>query len=218
MWQQWIESMPKVSEQHLEARKQQIVDAAFQCFARKGFHPTTMQEICAEADLSAGAVYRYFESKQAIIASACDVTQETSDQELLARAIEAPDTRQMLQGLADAFFSRVDGPDATVQNRAILQLWAEVAVNDEVRGTFKEREATIADGMRAIVVEAQERDDFDVGLDSQSVVRAMFALYDGFRLQKAIDPSTPTAPYVTVVKALLTGSFWTGAMPDPAKT
>jgi AcrR family transcriptional regulator len=209
--------MPKVSEQHLEARKQQIVAAAFQCFARKGFHPTTMQDICAEAGLSAGAVYRYFDSKQAIIGSACDVTQETSDQELLAGAIETTDTRQMLQGLADAFFSRLDGPDATTQNRAILQLWAEVAVNDDVRGSFKEREATIADGMSAIVIEAQGRGDFEAALDFQSVVRAMFALYDGFRLQKAIDPSIPTAPYVTVVKALLTGSFWTGVVPEPAK-
>ena len=208
--------MPKVSEEHLEARKQQIVAAAFQCFARKGFHPTTMHDICAEAELSAGAVYRYFPSKESIIANACAVSQDTSDQDLLAQAIEIPDTRRMLYGLAEAFFTRLDGADATTQNRAILQLWAEAAVNDDVRGAFKNSEAGIADGMRAIVVEAQRRGDFNATLEPDSIVRAMFALYDGFRLQKAIAPDMPTPPYASVVTALLTGSFWTGVTAQPA--
>ena len=59
--------MPKVTQAHLEARRQQILDAAFGCFARQGFHQTTMQDICREAELSPGAVYRYFDSKEAII-------------------------------------------------------------------------------------------------------------------------------------------------------
>ena len=52
--------MPKVTEAHLEARRQQILDAASACFSRQGFHQTTMQGICREVDLSPGAVYRYF--------------------------------------------------------------------------------------------------------------------------------------------------------------
>jgi TetR/AcrR family transcriptional regulator, transcriptional repressor of aconitase len=209
--------MPKVSEEHLEARKQQIVTAAFACFARKGFHPTTMQDICAQAELSAGAVYRYFPSKESIIASACNVSQDTSDQDLLAGALAVPDTSEMLRGLADAFFSRLDGEDAVVQNRAILQLWAEVAVNADVRDAFREHSDVIGDGMRAIVVEAQRRGDFASDLDPDSIERAMFALYDGFRLQKAITPDLPTAPYVAVVTALLTGQFWAGSAPDPVR-
>ncbi|GGK62441.1 TetR/AcrR family transcriptional regulator [Nocardia camponoti] len=60
--------MPKVSDEHLERRREQILDAAQRCFARKGFHDTSMQDIFSEAELSAGAVYRYFTSKNAIIA------------------------------------------------------------------------------------------------------------------------------------------------------
>jgi AcrR family transcriptional regulator len=55
--------MPKVTEAHLEARRQQILDAALACFSRRGFHQSTMQDICQEAELSPGAVYRYFRSK-----------------------------------------------------------------------------------------------------------------------------------------------------------
>ncbi len=64
--------MPKVTEVHSAARHQ-IIDAAYRCFARKGFHQATMRDIYAEANLSPGAVYHYFDSKDAII-QACRST------------------------------------------------------------------------------------------------------------------------------------------------
>ena len=64
--------MPKVTEEHVEARRRQILAAALRCFAREGFHRATMQDIFRESDLSPGAVYSYFTGKdelmQAIIA------------------------------------------------------------------------------------------------------------------------------------------------------
>ena len=47
--------MPKVLPEYLELRRQQILDAAAACFSRRGFHQTTMQDICTEAGLSPGA-------------------------------------------------------------------------------------------------------------------------------------------------------------------
>jgi len=55
--------MPKVSDEHLANRKQQILDAAANCFARNGFHRTSMQDIVRESGLSAGLIYRYFTGK-----------------------------------------------------------------------------------------------------------------------------------------------------------
>src|SRR5262245_27021001 len=48
-------------------RRQQIMDAAIVCFRTHGFQQTNMAAICAAAGLSAGAVYRYFPSKDALI-------------------------------------------------------------------------------------------------------------------------------------------------------
>src|SRR5512141_1828028 len=59
--------MPKVTEEYADTRRRQIIDAAYRCFARKGFHQTTMRDIYAETGLSAGAVYNYFKSKEEII-------------------------------------------------------------------------------------------------------------------------------------------------------
>ena len=64
--------MPKVSPEHAAARREQILTAAQKCFARKGFHSTSMNDVFAEAGLSAGAVYSYFKSKDEIIAAMAD--------------------------------------------------------------------------------------------------------------------------------------------------
>src|SRR5690606_26473523 len=57
------------TDQHRERRRQQILDAARRCFARRGFHQTTMSDILHESELSAGAVYGYFRGKDEIIAA-----------------------------------------------------------------------------------------------------------------------------------------------------
>jgi AcrR family transcriptional regulator len=61
--------VPRVSQRHRDARRQQIVDAARRCFTRNGFQATSMQDIFAESGLSAGAVYGYFASKDDLVAA-----------------------------------------------------------------------------------------------------------------------------------------------------
>nr|BFE67761.1 hypothetical protein GCM10020092_010620 [Actinoplanes digitatis] len=56
--------VPRVSEDHLTARREQILAAARLCFLRNGLHNTSMQDLIQEAGLSVGAVYRYFKSKK----------------------------------------------------------------------------------------------------------------------------------------------------------
>lgn len=59
--------MPKVTQQYMDARREQILDAARRCFLRDGFHSASMQDLFTEAGLSAGAVYRHFTSKDEMI-------------------------------------------------------------------------------------------------------------------------------------------------------
>ena len=56
---------PNVSEERIN----QILDAAITVFARDGFDEARMEDIAVQANLSKGAVYLYFKSKDAIIAA-----------------------------------------------------------------------------------------------------------------------------------------------------
>lgn len=59
--------MPKVSDEYRANRRAHILAAARRCFVRDGFHGTSMQDLVNEAGISSGAVYRYFQSKDAVI-------------------------------------------------------------------------------------------------------------------------------------------------------
>lgn len=65
--------MARTKDYELEKnRKAEILAAAGRCFVRAGLHAASMRQICAEANLSAGAVYNYFPSKEAIIEGLAD--------------------------------------------------------------------------------------------------------------------------------------------------
>ena len=58
--------MPRVAETARAARRDQIIAAALACFARAGYHATTMADVAAQAGVSKGTPYLYFESKEAL--------------------------------------------------------------------------------------------------------------------------------------------------------
>jgi AcrR family transcriptional regulator len=122
--------MPRVSEAHLAARRQQILDAARTCFLRNGFHVTSMQDVIAEAGLSVGAVYRYFKSKNDIVeAIAEQYASLVSD--LLAALVADPDRSlvDVMQGAVGVIDANI-GPDGPM--RLAVQVWAEALRDDRV--------------------------------------------------------------------------------------
>src|ERR1700752_5399442 len=76
--------MRRANVQLAADRRSEILQAAQTCFARSGFHQASMQEICAEAGLSPGNLYRYFRSKEDIIAGLAALAQH----HLVARSMD----------------------------------------------------------------------------------------------------------------------------------
>lgn len=61
-------ALPNDSKQaKVQARRDQIVEAAKTSFRRHGFHAASMAEIAQGSQLSVGQIYRYFANKDAII-------------------------------------------------------------------------------------------------------------------------------------------------------
>src|SRR5262245_26717585 len=56
--------VPKIAEQARAARREQIIAAGLSCFARSGYHATTMADVAAQAGVSKGTPYLYFASKE----------------------------------------------------------------------------------------------------------------------------------------------------------
>src|SRR6185503_13654329 len=95
--------MPKLKPEVQQARSERILDAAETCFARTGFHRTTMHDICKEAGVSPGALYVYFDSKEALIAGISERDRAEFAERLDALAA-APDFMQALRELGEQYF------------------------------------------------------------------------------------------------------------------
>ena len=108
-------------------RKNRILDAAERCFARLGFHKATMQDVAAECGMSPGNLYRYFASKDEVVAGMTE-----RDRERFMRDIErlkaADDPRATFEALGRRHL--VEEP----REKALLmmELWAEGARNPRI--------------------------------------------------------------------------------------
>ena len=194
--------MPKVSEQHTLARRQQIIDAAYRCFARKGFHQATMRDIYEEAGLSPGAVYHYFESKHDIIAASFDFDYERSS-ELFAAAAASDDPRGaivellsfLVHGLKDA--AELDAPRVNVQG------WGEALVNPTLRETVVRVLGIYREAVTDLVRRAQAAGQLDGAVEPAALANALLSLYYGLELQLALEPGLDVEGYLAAVKGML---------------
>ena len=194
--------MPKVSQAHLEARREQIIDAAITCFARDGFHRTTMQDIFKAASLSPGAIYSYFPSKEQIIEEISN-ERHRRERKWLAEASEIDDPRAALTSVADSFFGGLGDRQARLDRRVGVLMWAEALRNPRIRRLVREG----VDQPRAVLAEviaaAQNRGELGPEFDPDSLARLMIALFHGFVLQQAWDESVDGERYLTTVEQLL---------------
>ena len=212
--------MPRVDDGYLASRRRQIMDAAVACFAREGFHRTTMADIVAETGLSAGAIYRYFPAKEDIVAAVA-AEHHTREAAVLADARVATQAGDVLRDLARVSLGRLCDPAEQRWRRVTIQLWGE-ALRDErvmqiVRSGLDEPIEIIAGLLRR----GQRDGSVPVGIDPQSAARVCAAIFQGLVLQQAWDPGLDIDGYINAVIAVIgrfTGSPGTAAAntpPDP---
>lgn len=197
--------MPKVSDAHRAARRRQILDAAIECFARDGFHRTSMQDVIAAAGLSPGAIYSYFPSKEDII-EAIAAERHALESALLAQALAAPDLRHGMHAMTHAFFDWLKDPDEQRRRRVIIQVWAEALRNPRIAAIVR-RGVAQRDPATAAFRAAQRRGTLARGVDPDALSRLMLAIIQGFILQQAWDPKADVDAFAGVLDALIDAIF-----------
>ena len=203
--------MPKVMLQYLTMRRQQVLDAAGACFARNGFHQTTMQDICGEAELSPGAVYRYFRGKEEIIEAIGEEARQRNLELIEAAKREAAehegDTLQIFAGLARAFFfTTIDEEHCSLD----IELHAEARRSPHIQETLRRGSEAVRTAMAALIRGAQGNGEVNPNLDPEAVARILMSMHQGFILQKQHDPELDVQTYVDAALAMVGGSFWRG--------
>ena len=198
--------MPKVSEEYTHLRRQEIIEAAYRCFARNGFHQTTMRDIYAEAGLSAGAIYHYFTSKEEII-EASFVFDYQRGLPMFEQAAAEPDSLTAIAHLIDFFYAGLESAAALGADRVNIQGWAEALVNPRLLKPLRESLQAFLDLLVKVVERGQAEGVIRPDLDPSAVGEVILSSYLGLYLQKAFNPELGVDRYKEAVLALFGGSF-----------
>lgn len=188
----------KVFGSKAELRRQQILDAAAECFRKSGFHGASMSEIAKSFGMSAGHIYNYFESKEAIIEA---MVKRDLDQALEKIA--------KIQGEKDILKAMLGTVDEGVQRRIDrseldTEILAEAARNPKIAATVQETDAVIREKVTHLIQGIQPLEDSPpckFSLAAKSTI--LMALFDGLQIRAIRDPHMKANDIARVLKSVI---------------
>ena len=198
---------PKVSEEHMEERRQQILDAAVRSFSRGGLHQTTIEDIRLEAELSRGAVYHYFKTKEDII----DAIRERSAgqaESIYRGSSDGDDGAANLMSLVDTTLSVMTSPESVEANRLALFLWAESLVNQRIMDGQLPSFKPYLEQLARSFAEAQDEGRADPQVDSQAIARVIAGTMLGLQIQLTWEPDMDMDAAGRALELMLAGKLW----------
>ena len=204
---------PKVSEEHMEERRQQILDAAVRSFSRGGLHQTTIEDIRLEAELSRGAVYHYFKTKEDII----DAIRERSAgqaESFYRESSGGDDGATNLLNLVDATLSLMTSPESAEANRLAVFLWAESLVNQRIMDGQLPSFKPYLEQLARSFAEAQDEGRADPQVDSQAIARVIAGTMLGLQIQLTWEPDMDMDAAGRALDLMLTGKLWSSVEPS----
>lgn len=177
--------MPKLPEATRVERRQQLVDAAWRCVADRGFQNVTVDHVCAEAGVSKGAFYGYFEQKRDLLLALLDDEAAEVDAAMEELTHAPLSGVERLRGFARAMFDRADD-EARVQIRA--DLWAEMSSDPVLRDRWlsvvRHRRTVLRTWIESSVASGELR-----SIPENALASILLALGDGLVLHAGLDPS-----------------------------
>lgn len=180
--------MARVSDAHLEARRQSILVAATKLFAQKGIAAATMAEIAAEAGISPGAIYRYFENKDELARGCMDESAEA-----IKHAWENPSSVELpFDELSRLTFAELNKPEVAIDTQLFLER-ALIFVRDgqaAALGDFKEEFEKVRAGILFLMERQFGPAPEDV--DVKAIAEALYGFYWGARVIKLLMPEVDT--------------------------
>lgn len=194
--------MPRVSDEHLTARREQILEAARVCFLRNGLHNTSMQDLIREADLSVGAVYRYFKSKNEIIgaiAASVAGTLSVYVEELARRTPRLP-IGEVMSLVLDVLDVQI-GPNGNFP--IALQVWAEATRDPAIAEIVRDRYESTRSAFTVIAEMAVDAGELPPDTDVAAVGSALFGMVPGYALQRLLVGYPDKETYLRGIRTLL---------------
>jgi AcrR family transcriptional regulator len=169
-------------QERTESRREQVLDAAQSCFLVEGFHRASMVRIADAAAMSVGHIYRYFESKDAIIIALCE--RRFAGFEELLTAIEDKE-RPCPSGLVDAWISQFVWWIHPQRAPLTLEIMSEAGRNTKVAEVVRTIDRRFRDMMRRSILPSSGAIPED---EIEDRLEAVTMLAHGMTIRMTADP------------------------------
>jgi AcrR family transcriptional regulator len=196
------------------ARRDHISAAAERAFVRHGFHAATMQQVAEEAGMSAGNLYRYFSSKEALVEGICllDQRERGSAFHALAHSADVLGTLETL--LRDNLLNKP-------RHKALmfLEVAAEAGRNPRIGEMMRANDSEVMFGLTQLIETAKANGEAVADLDSAFAAALMFTYVGGQFRRRALDERFDVEVEATMTMALLRALFAGAISPsNPTET
>ena len=194
--------MPKVTDEHRAARRDEIIDAALRCFSERGMQRTSMADIIAASGLSAGAIYGHFAGKKELFAATAERVLNARSEELdaLRQGGTVPSPGQLMATI-------LRGIDREPFGRVIVQFWGDAATDPEIRtivqGVFTRLRALIESNLLLWAEAHPRRVEGAPPEWAARVAPAVLGMGPGFLLQRSLIDGFDAEAYIAAMTELL---------------
>ncbi len=177
--------MPKLRPEVKDARRRHLLEAAWRCAAAKRFAEMTVDDVCAEAGISKGAFYGYFETKDELLVGLLDEDAAALDRMLNEIGESETSGVERLRRFSQAMLEHAGDP-GRAQVRA--DLWAAVLGEESLREHFAASGARRRVHLRGWIEEASERSELRE-VPANALASLLLATADGLMLHATLDPT-----------------------------
>ncbi|MFG2949987.1 TetR/AcrR family transcriptional regulator [Streptomyces adustus] len=193
--------MPKVTQEYMDARRAQILDAARRCFLRDGFHSTSMQDLFAESGLSAGAVYRHFTSKNEVITAI--VEENMRDVLAMVNAVAGDRPGGSIGALvADVLdIVKTKSAEQDIAGLAVLA-WSESLRNPLLARQFDDLMTRMGLAFTEVIREHQRNGSLTREVSAEAITATFLCILPGYILQLAMGGSEALGEVPDALRAL----------------
>jgi len=184
------------------ARRDHIAAAAERAFVRHGFHAATMQQVAEEAGMSAGNLYRYFPSKEALVDGICLLDQRERGAAFHALAASGDVLGMLETMLRDNLLNKP-------RHKAVmfLEVAAEAGRNPRIAAMMQTNDAEVIAGLTHLVEAAKANGEAVASLEAGFAARLIFTYVGGLFRRRALDEAFDVEAEAAMTMALLRALF-----------
>jgi AcrR family transcriptional regulator len=185
--------MPKIAEAARVARRGQIIAAALACFARAGYHATTMADVAAQAGVSKGTPYLYFDSKEALFIALheqwdCGVADRVNAAIAALPVAGRRSPRRILHAVADAVASHV--LEQTETCRVLMEARALAAHEPAIAAAVQATDTRTHEQLENLIAAGVEAGEWPADTDPALAARLFTAGLYGLMAQWHLAPGS----------------------------